>query len=109
MLNTAIESVEHRANSPVAVLVLKDFRHLVLEFPGAEEALDMVDALRHLSRPGKPHEARRLVYMVQMLKSVCISLHLLQQFSPSCMHSHTSRLTPSLSLHLPGSARLPSI
>ena len=54
MLNTAIETVEHKTGSPVAVLALKDFRHLVLEFRGPEEAADMVDALRALSRPSEP-------------------------------------------------------
>ena len=53
MLNTAIETVDHKTASPVVILVLKDFRQLVLEFPGPEEALDMADALRSLSRPGE--------------------------------------------------------
>ena len=54
MLNTAIETVEHKTGSSVAVLVLKDFRHIVLEFRGPEEAADMADALRTLSRPSEP-------------------------------------------------------
>ena len=54
MLNTAIETVEHKTGSPVAVVALKDFRHLVLEFRGPEEAADMADALRALSRPSEP-------------------------------------------------------
>lgn len=53
MLNTAIDSVEHKANSVLAVLHLKDFRQLPLEFPSPEEAQDMVDALETLSRPGQ--------------------------------------------------------
>lgn len=52
MLTTAVEGVEHKVNSPVLLIILKDFRHLVLEFPGPEEAQDMADALHHLSRPG---------------------------------------------------------
>lgn len=53
MLTTAVDSVERKANSPLLVIVLKDFRHLVLEFPGPEEAQDIADALHLLSRPGK--------------------------------------------------------
>ena len=54
MLTTAVDSVEHKVNSPVLVVVLKDFRHLLLEFPGPEEAQDISDALHLLSRPGQP-------------------------------------------------------
>lgn len=53
MLTTAVDRVEHKVNSPLLLIVLKDFRHLVMEFPGSEEAQDMADALQHLSRPGQ--------------------------------------------------------
>jgi myotubularin-related protein 9 len=51
MLNTAIEVVEHKPGSQTMLLVLKDFRQVLLEFPLPEEALDLADALRALSRP----------------------------------------------------------
>ena len=51
MLNTAIESVEHKTNSQTVLLVLKDFRQILLEFQSIEEAIDLADALRALSRP----------------------------------------------------------
>ena len=43
--------VEHKPGSQTVLLVLKDFRQVLLEFPSNEEALDLADALRVLSRP----------------------------------------------------------
>ena len=51
MLNTAIESVEHKTNSQTILLILKDFRQISLEFQSLEETIDLADALRVLSRP----------------------------------------------------------
>lgn len=53
MLNTAIEQVEYKPGSQAVLLVLKDFRQVLLEFPSPEEALDLADALRALSRPSE--------------------------------------------------------
>lgn len=90
MLTTAVDSVEHKVNSPVLVIVLKDFRHLVMEFPGPEEAQDISDALHLLSRPGQS------LFPLTWAHWIC---HVLWQLSSlNCMHlpSNTHTLWPCL-------------
>ena len=97
MLNTAIEVVEHKAGSPAVLLVLKDFRQVSLEFPSAEEALDLADALRALSRPSEP---------LSLAGCRCFTCLSAQPSSPSCTPSSTSLPNPSLRPLLPGKSRL---
>ena len=81
MLNTAIEQVEYKPGSQTVLLVLKDFRQVLLEFPSPEEALDLADALRALSRPS---ESSPIIY-----------------FWSFTLPSLLSPALPALFLHLP--------
>lgn len=53
VLHTAIDHLDYKVGASVAVLYLKDFRRLHLEFSFPEDCKDIVEALEVLSRPGQ--------------------------------------------------------
>ena len=52
VLHTSISQLDYKVGTSTAVIYLKDFRRLQLEFSSAEDCKDVVDALEVLSKPG---------------------------------------------------------